>query len=162
MSASRAGFLASVATMLAMLPAGSLPVEEREHERNKHAKPRRYPQSYCPSYHPLTRPLTTDERYASETETMQAAEAKRERKRAARLARKEPCKHLRLHPDVFDQTAGVVCDDCDFTTCCWRDEHVSEALWNRACTNSRAAVPCEQSRDDVCAICGEPMTAGGA
>lgn len=38
MTTSRADFLASVATMLAMLPAGSLPVEEREHERNKHAK----------------------------------------------------------------------------------------------------------------------------
>jgi hypothetical protein len=81
----RSVFYASVATMLAMLPAGSLPVEEREHERNKHAKPPRYPQSYCPSYHPTDPYRPTP---AEEQATVDAAEAKRERKRAARLARK--------------------------------------------------------------------------
>lgn len=157
MTTSRAGFLASVATMLAMLPAGSLPLEEREHERNKRLKPRRYPQSYCPSYHPTDPYKPTP---AEEQVIVDAAEAKRERKRAARLARKTPCKHLRLHPDVFDQTAGVVCDDCDFTTCCWRDEHVSEALWNRACScveEPEGWGPCVESRPNVCAICKRPM-----
>lgn len=72
------------------------------------------------------------------------------------------CKHPRLCAVPADQTIGVECPDCNFFKCCWSDEHINEALWNLACTNSRAAVPCEQSRDDVCAICGEPMTAGGA
>lgn len=75
--------LVSVATMLAMLPTNSLPLEEREHERNTHARPPRYPQSYYPSYH-----RSDAEVEESARASIAAANAKRERKRAARLAKR--------------------------------------------------------------------------
>ena len=75
---------ASVATMLALLPVSSLPLDEREHERNTHAKPPRYPQSYYPAYH-----RSDAEVEESARASIEAANAKRERKRAARLARKD-------------------------------------------------------------------------
>lgn len=68
------------------------------------------------------------------------------------------CEHIRVAPEVVDQTLGVCCLDCDMTLeWCWRERHVAESLWNRACLNSKSAVPCKQNRDDVCAICGESL-----
>jgi hypothetical protein len=66
------------------------------------------------------------------------------------------CAHERMTPEVFDQTLGVSCPDCHLEAWCWAEKHVSEALWNLACKNDRDAKPCEQSRDDVCAMCGDP------
>jgi hypothetical protein len=68
------------------------------------------------------------------------------------------CKHERLTVDVCDQTLAVVCIDCDHQLAvCWMDEHIPESLWNRACANDCTSRPCEQSRDDVCAICEEKI-----
>ncbi len=66
------------------------------------------------------------------------------------------CEHVRLKPEVCDQTLGVICLDCKaLLGCCWADEHVSEAVWNRACENDDEAVPCKQNRDDHCFLCGD-------
>ncbi len=68
----------------------------------------------------------------------------------------EKCPHSRVAPEVVDQTIGVKCLDCGgLLATCWRDEHVPESLWNKACENSDKAKRCEQDRDDVCAICAE-------
>jgi len=56
--------------------------------------------------------------------------------------------------DVVDQTLGAHCPDCDFSGECWSDRHLSEAHWNLACKNDQDCKPCEQSRDDVCFLCG--------
>lgn len=70
----------------------------------------------------------------------------------------EHCEHRRVVPEVVDQTLGVFCMDCKLhLAACWDPEHIPESLWNRACGNDPDAVPCEQGRDDVCAICGEPI-----
>lgn len=67
--------------------------------------------------------------------------------------------HDRVKPEVCDQTLGVACLDCnELLAWCWSDKHLPESLWNRACQNDPEAVPCEQSRDGVCAICGEPVS----
>jgi hypothetical protein len=69
------------------------------------------------------------------------------------------CEHVRLKPDICDQALGVVCLDCnEFIACCWGDAHVSERLWNRACENDSDGIPCERSRGDICALCGESFT----
>lgn len=68
------------------------------------------------------------------------------------------CPHLHVAPETIDQTLGVQCRDCLATLAfCWQDNHIPESLWNRACENAADAVPCDQSRDDCCALCGEPM-----
>jgi hypothetical protein len=64
------------------------------------------------------------------------------------------CPHEHLKPEVVDQTLGVACLDCDeLLYYCWGSEHVPESIWNRACESGRSCRPCEQSRDDRCAIC---------
>lgn len=69
------------------------------------------------------------------------------------------CKHERLITEVCDQTLGVGCLDCmRLLAFCWQDEHIPESLWNRACETDKEAVPCEQNRDDHCALCKEPIT----
>jgi hypothetical protein len=66
------------------------------------------------------------------------------------------CQHARIAPEICDQTIGVVCLDCnDRLAVCWMKDHVSESLWNRACQNDAEATPTQESRDNVCAICGE-------
>lgn len=70
------------------------------------------------------------------------------------------CGHARVEAAVCDQTLAVVCADCDMhLAACWRDEHIPESLWNRACENDPSCKPCEQGRDDVCAICKANMGA---
>jgi hypothetical protein len=79
----------------------------------------------------------------------------------ARRGREQPvsaCQHARVRPEVCDQTLGVGCLDCkELLAWCWSEKHVPESLWNRACANDAEAVPCEQSRDDRCAVCGEAI-----
>lgn len=71
------------------------------------------------------------------------------------------CQHARVTSEVVDQTLGVFCLDCDtHLAWCWMERHVPESLWNRACENDTDAVPCEQGRDDVCAICKESIEVG--
>lgn len=68
------------------------------------------------------------------------------------------CMHTRVAPAPCDQTLAVVCLDCRLQlAACWGDEHIPESLWNRACLNIPSYVPCPQNRDDVCAICAEPV-----
>ena len=67
------------------------------------------------------------------------------------------CAHDRLKPQVFDQTLGVACPDCDLCEWCWAERHCSEALWNLACKNDPDANPCDQSRHDVCSLCHESI-----
>ena len=68
------------------------------------------------------------------------------------------CSHVRVKPEPCDQTLGVLCLDCDtLIAVCWSDEHIPESLWNRACLSDSGANPCEQSRDDHCALCGEAI-----
>jgi hypothetical protein len=70
------------------------------------------------------------------------------------------CIHARVAPEPCDQTLGVLCLDCDtIVAVCWMDEHIPESLWNRACENDTGGNPCEQSRDDVCAICEQQIEA---
>ena len=69
------------------------------------------------------------------------------------------CTHDQVSPAFCDQTLGVACRACGaLLGVCWAERHVSEALWNRACLNDDEANPCEQSRDDVCAICEQSVT----
>jgi len=67
------------------------------------------------------------------------------------------CEHLRVAIGPCDQTVEVYCLDCRLhLAACWDPEHIPESLWNRACENDPDDVQpirCEQSRDDVCAIC---------
>jgi hypothetical protein len=68
----------------------------------------------------------------------------------------DDCQHARVVSEVCDQTLGVLCLDCGtILAVCWGDDHIPESLWNRACENDKEANPCEQSRDDHCALCGE-------
>lgn len=68
------------------------------------------------------------------------------------------CAHSSVMPQVCDQTLGVYCLECQSVVAwCWSDEHVPEPLWNRACLNDPEAVPCDESRDDHCAICKEKI-----
>lgn len=71
------------------------------------------------------------------------------------------CTHGLVAPEVCDQTLGVACLICrKLVAVCWADDHVSEFLWNRAVEGSDEFVPCEQNRDDHCAICEEPISGG--
>ena len=72
------------------------------------------------------------------------------------------CEHQHVKPETVDQTLGVACTDCHrLLAWCWADHHVPESLWNRACKweaptgTAAGAVPCEQDRDDFCAVCDE-------
>lgn len=66
------------------------------------------------------------------------------------------CKHPHLKVGACDQTLGVECKECGgLLAWCWMDEHIPEALWNRA----EGGIPCERSREDYCAICEEPIRA---
>ncbi len=65
------------------------------------------------------------------------------------------CQHPSLKPDVFDQTLGVTCPDCNFMAWCWAENHVSEALWNQACKNDPECNATEQDRATHCAMCDE-------
>ena len=68
------------------------------------------------------------------------------------------CPHEHLQFEVCDQTGGVGCNDCNtLLAYCWADNHIPESLWNRMCAQDPEARPCEQSRDDVCALCDEPI-----
>ncbi len=74
----------------------------------------------------------------------------------------EPCAHDEVLPAPCDQTVCVECWKCRMVLdWCWGDRHIPESLWNRACAhpNDLGAKPCEQSRDDVCAICSSPIGA---
>ncbi len=68
------------------------------------------------------------------------------------------CKHERMKPDVFDQTLGVACPDCNLMAWCWAENHCSEALWNLACKNDPDFSPTEQSREDYCSLCDERIS----
>ena len=71
----------------------------------------------------------------------------------------ETCEHAETLPVALDQTAGVECWKCRTVLgYCWMDKHVSEAMWNRACGESSDFKPCEQSRENVCAICSQGFT----
>lgn len=64
------------------------------------------------------------------------------------------CAHELLRVEAVDQTLGLACEGCGEPVAhCWRDEHIPERLWNRACANDPKANRCEQDRDDVCALC---------
>jgi len=67
------------------------------------------------------------------------------------------CAHDHVRPEICDQTLGVVCTDCNVLVAfCWSDDHIPESLWNRVCTQRPdEGNPCEQNRDDHCALCGE-------
>lgn len=68
------------------------------------------------------------------------------------------CAHARLTIEVCDQTLGLVCRECEtLVAFCWMDDHIPESLWNRACTTDPNGKPCEQNRDDVCALCGDSV-----
>lgn len=68
------------------------------------------------------------------------------------------CEHVRVTSRVCDQTLGVSCIECHaLLAFCWMDDHIPESLWNRACESDDEAKPCEQNRDDHCALCGAPM-----
>lgn len=68
------------------------------------------------------------------------------------------CPHDRTAPEAVDQTLGVVCLDCDgLLHWCWMDNHIPEFAWNRACKNDAEARPCEQNREDHCAVCKETI-----
>ncbi len=68
------------------------------------------------------------------------------------------CPHTNVIPEPCDQTLSVSCLDCGtFLAACWGEKHVPESLWNRACVNLPGSVPCDQNRDDVCAICGQEI-----
>lgn len=68
------------------------------------------------------------------------------------------CQHEHLAIEGCDQTIGVACTDClVLLAWCWMDHHVPESLWNRLCEQDSSAIRCEQSRDDVCALCQEVM-----
>jgi len=70
----------------------------------------------------------------------------------------DTCPHEHLAFEVCDQTGGVACTDCQtLLAYCWADDHIPESLWNRLAAQDPEAKPCEQSRDDVCGICGEPI-----
>ena len=69
-----------------------------------------------------------------------------------------PCPHEHLEFLVLDQTGGVGCKDCMLILAhCWMDNHIPESLWNRLAAQDPEANASEQSRDDVCAICEEPI-----
>lgn len=69
------------------------------------------------------------------------------------------CAHEYI-PDAMDQTLGVSCRKCGLIVgYCWRDQHLAESVWNLACKNDPAGVPCEQDRNDHCFLCGEFMEA---
>lgn len=77
---------------------------------------------------------------------------------------KERCTHPEVLPVPADQTLGVQCWTCrELIAACWADEHIPESLWNRACAhpNDLGAIPSEQNREDVCAICKEPIECHG-
>jgi hypothetical protein len=64
------------------------------------------------------------------------------------------CIHTNISTQPCDQTIAVVCSECHMQLAvCWRDNHISEALWNKACKNDPSAKPCNNNRSDVCAIC---------
>lgn len=68
------------------------------------------------------------------------------------------CAHVSVAPIVLDQTLGVECLGCGaLLGHCWSGEHISEALWNRAAAEWEDAVPCEESRDTVCAVCRQEI-----
>ena len=68
------------------------------------------------------------------------------------------CPHDKLRVVPCDQTLGLECEVCDEPVAhCWRDEHISEKLWNRACSNDPKANRCEQDRDNVCALCEQEI-----
>lgn len=70
------------------------------------------------------------------------------------------CPHERVVPEICDQTLGVSCLDCrSLVAVCWADTHIPESLWNRACVGQNSAHPCDQNRDDYCALCGVQCTA---
>lgn len=75
------------------------------------------------------------------------------------FAANRACIHNQVFPVFRDQSLGVACLACKAPLgVCWgADQHVSEALWNRACLNDDEANPCEQNRDDHCAICERTM-----
>lgn len=67
------------------------------------------------------------------------------------------CPHARVRAIVFDQTAGVECDDCLECWPCWGGEHCSELLYNRAFDQQPHPAewePCKLSRHDHCFLCG--------
>jgi hypothetical protein len=67
----------------------------------------------------------------------------------------DSCKHINLKAEIVDQTAGVLCTDCNtLLATCW-DDHIPESLWNRTCKSDPELKPCKQNRDNVCAICSE-------
>lgn len=67
------------------------------------------------------------------------------------------CAHAKTMSRVLDQTLGVACADCGATLAyCWMDEHCSEAMWNAAADGVNS-IPCEQSREDVCFLCGDHL-----
>ena len=72
------------------------------------------------------------------------------------------CPHARIAIELIDQAVGVYCVDCTASVAaCWMDRHISESLWNRACEidpQGNGPIPCDQNRDDVCAICHESTT----
>lgn len=64
------------------------------------------------------------------------------------------CAHERVSIETYDQTLCIVCLDCNERLAyCWFDQHIPEALWNRACKNSTGVVPCKKDRDNICALC---------
>lgn len=68
------------------------------------------------------------------------------------------CEHKRVKPDVYDQTLGVYCLDCNETLhVCWQTDHIPESLRNRACDEDSECVRSELSRNNVCAICRQAM-----
>ncbi len=79
------------------------------------------------------------------------------------------CLHTRARPYVADQTLGAECLDCSVSHVCWMDDHVPEALWNKALAyvqtrpaapgedDWRDGIPCPDSREDVCAICQQKI-----
>lgn len=76
------------------------------------------------------------------------------------MAMEMPCPHVNVVAVVVDQTLGVACNDCNsILAYCWRDEHCSEALWNRAAAlDPENCKPCTQDRADVCFLCGVQFT----
>jgi len=70
----------------------------------------------------------------------------------------DACPHERLAFVALDQTGGVECTVCNtILAYCWGDDHIPEPLWNRLAAQDPQTRAREQSRDDVCGMCGEPI-----
>lgn len=68
------------------------------------------------------------------------------------------CDHGAVETIALDQTVGIRCLECGkHVAVCWYDEHIPQTLWNKACLNDPGAIPCEDPKENFCALCDEKI-----